>query len=102
MGQRHQRAALDGFARDEAVQIDEENQAAIGRDGGAGKKLYIAEVLAQVLDHDFIFADDFFDDHADLASADVDKNETVISVDGFHRGKRELRIETNNFSDHIA
>ena len=54
------------FGGDHAIEIDQQNQAAVGRDGGAGEKFDAAEIFAEVLDDDFVFAEDFFDDQANL------------------------------------
>ena len=58
--------ALVRFGGDHAVEIDQQDQAAVGRDGGAGEKFHAAEIFAEILDDDFVFAEDFFDDNADL------------------------------------
>ena len=76
-----QRAAFVGLGGDHAVEIDEQNQAAVGRDGRAGEEFYAAQVFAEVLDNDFVFAEDFFDDQADLAVAGVGDDHAEVAVD---------------------
>ena len=101
-GTGHQRAALDGFAHDQPVQINQQDEAAIGRDGGAGEQLDVAHVLAQVLDHDLVFADYFFHDDADLAAANIDDHQPVISIHRLHVLQTKLEIEADDFRHHIA
>ncbi len=63
------RAALVGFASHHAVQIDQQNQAAVRSDRCTGEKLHAAQVFPKVLDHDFVFAQNFLDDQADLTAS---------------------------------
>jgi len=97
-----QGASLGGLGGDHAVEIDEQDQTAVGSDGGAGEKFYAAEIFAEIFDDDFIFAEDFFDDEADLAIAGVGDDHPEIAVDGFERGKAEISVETHDFGDDIA
>src|SRR6266852_4548471 len=52
---RLQAPALAGFGGDHAIQVDQENQAAVVRDGCAGEVLDAAQILAEILDDDFVF-----------------------------------------------
>src|SRR6266446_5723208 len=80
-----QAAALAGFGGDHAIQVDQENQAAVGCDGCAGEELDAAQILAEVLDDNFVLADDFLDNQADLAIADVGHDHAKVAVDWFER-----------------
>src|SRR5713226_5585946 len=101
-GRSLQAAAFAGFGGDHAIQIDQENQAAVRRDGCAGEELDAAQVLAEVLDDDFIFADDFLDDQADLAIAGVGHDHAEVAVDGLERRQAEIGVQADDFGDHVA
>ena len=58
-----------GSRSDQTVQIHQQDQAAVGRDGGAREQFHAAEVFAEILDDDFVFAEHLFDHHADLSIA---------------------------------
>src|SRR5215472_8555854 len=66
-----QRPAICRFRSDHAVQVNQQNQAAVRCNSCTGEKLYAAEIFAQVLDYDFVFADNFFNDQADLMVSGV-------------------------------
>src|SRR5215467_7785891 len=53
--------ALVRFDRDHAVEVEQKNEAAVGSDRGAGKKLDATQILAERFDHDFVLAEHFFD-----------------------------------------
>src|SRR6267142_3581968 len=78
-----QGTALVWFAGDHTIQVDQENQAAVGSNRGAGKKFYAAQIFAEILDYDFIFAEDFLDDQADLTIANIGDDHAEVAVDGF-------------------
>src|SRR6266478_7181890 len=99
---RLQAAALAGFGGDHAIQVDQENQAAVGCDGCAGAELDAAQILAEVLDDNFVLADDFLDNQADLAIADVGHDHAKVAVDWFERWQAEIRVQADNFGDHVA
>ena len=87
----------------EAIQIDQQNQAAVGRDGGAGEKLDAAQIIAEILDDDFVLAENFFDDHdADLPSGDFHDDHVEIAVERLERRQGELQIEAHDLGDHVA
>src|SRR5882672_4449315 len=44
------------------VHVNQEDETAIGRNGGAREKFYAAQILAQVLDHHFVLAQNLLDD----------------------------------------
>ena len=90
------------FAHDEAVDIDQQNQAAVGRNGGAGKQLDLAQIFAQILDDDFILAQNFFHHHAHLASAHVDQHQAQISVDRLQARQLQGLVEAHHLGDHVA
>ena len=77
-----QGAALVGLRCDHTIEIDEQDQAAVRSDGRAWEKFYAAEILAEILDDDFVFAEDFFDDETDLAIAGVGDHHAEVAVDG--------------------
>src|SRR5215469_3576517 len=79
------RAALAGVSGDHAVKVDEQNEAAIGSDGGAGEEFHAAEIFAKVFDHDFVFAENFLNDDANLAIAGAGDDHAEVAVDGFKR-----------------
>src|SRR6266446_951941 len=99
---RLQGAAFAGFGGHHAIQVDQENQPAVGRDGCAGEELDATQILAEVLDDDFVLAEDFLDNQADLAIAGVGHNHAEIAVDGFERRQAEIGVQTDNFGDHVA
>src|SRR5467141_2420935 len=99
---RLQSAAFAGFGGHHAIQVDQENQAAVGRDGCAREELDAAQILAEVLDDDFVLADDFLDDQADLAAAGVGNHHAEVAVDGFERRQAEIGVQADNFGDYVA
>src|SRR5207302_712663 len=82
--------------------VDQQDQTAVGGDSGTWEHLHVAQVFAHVLDHNLVFAEHVFDDHADLASANVDDNHAHESVDGFYARQAKRSIEAHHFSDHVA
>src|SRR6202789_2596994 len=97
-----QRGAFGGVRCGEAIQIDQENQAAVGRDGRAGEQFHAAEIIAEVLDDNFVFAENFFNDHADLFSGDFHDDHVEIAVERFERRQGELDVEAHYFGDYVA
>src|SRR5271155_878984 len=97
-----QRVAFGGVRGGEAIQINQENQAAIGRDSGSGEKFYAAEIIAEVLDYDFVLTENFFDYHAHLFTRDFDDDHVEIAVEGFERRQRQLDVEADDFGAHVA
>src|SRR5262249_5561102 len=72
VGAGHQRAMLDGFTNHEPVHIDQQDQASVRSDGGAGEQLHVTHIFAQALDYDFVFANDIFHNHSNLPAGYVD------------------------------
>ena len=104
---RSTRRCLNGFAfawlaGNHAIQIEKQNQAAVGSNRGARKKFYTTEIFTKTFDDDFVFAENFFDHQADLAIIGICDDHAEISVDGFERRQAEIGIETNDFGDHVA
>src|SRR5271154_208157 len=97
-----QGATFGGLGGDHAVQIDEQNQAAIGCNGGAGKDFYATEIFAEALDNDFVFADDFFDDETDFAVADIGYDHVEVTVDGLERRQSQVVVQTYDLGDNVA
>src|ERR1700734_3670597 len=77
-------------------------EAAIGRDRGAGEKLYAAEIIAEILDDNFIFAENFFNDDAHLFSGDFHDDHVEIAVQRFEWRQRKLDVEADDLSNYIA
>ena len=94
--------ALGRVRSDQAVQVDQQNQAAVGSDGGAGEKFYAAQIIAEILDDDFVLAENFFDDDADVASRDFHNDHVEIAVQRLERRQGKLQIEAHDFGDHAA
>src|SRR4029077_19373108 len=99
---RLQGASFAGLGGHHAIQVDQENQAAIRCDGGAGEELDAAQVFTEVFDDDFVLAEDFLDHQADLAAAGVGHDHAEVAVDGFERRQAEIGVQADNFGDHVA
>src|SRR5712692_10410996 len=99
---RLQGAAFAGFRGYHAIQVDQKNQAAVRCDGCAGEELDAAQVLAEVLDDDFVLAKDFLDDQADLSTAGVGHDHAEVAVDGLERRQAEIGVQADDFGDHVA
>ncbi len=97
-----QGATLVGLGGDHAVEIDEQDQAAVGRDGCSGEKLHATQIFAEIFDDDFVFANYFLDDQADLAITGVGDDHAEVAVDRFERRKAEIGVEANDFGDDVA
>src|SRR5437763_807694 len=102
IGAGHQRAMLDGFSNNQAVYIDQKDQAAIGSNGRAGKHLDVAEIFTQALDHDFIFADHLFDYDANLPASHVHDHHAEEPIDRLDRFKPQDSVEPHDFGDNVA
>src|SRR6266403_1455406 len=101
-GVRLERPPLARFRSYHAVQVDQKDQTAIGSNGRSRKKFYAAEVLAQVLDHDFVFANHFFHNEADLPVACVCHHHAEIAVDWLKRRQSQIRVQANDFRYDVA
>ena len=97
-----QRVALGGVRGSETIQINQENQAAIGRDGGAGEKFHAAQIVAEVLDDDFVFTQNFFDDDTHLFSGDFHDDHMEIAVKRLERRQGELHVQAHDLGDDVA
>src|SRR5256885_744554 len=95
-------AAFARFGGHHAIQIDEENQAAVGSDGRSGKKFYAAKIFTEILDDNFVFADDFFDDESDLAISCIGDNHAKVAVNRLEGRQAKIGVEANDFSDDVA
>src|SRR5215469_10955040 len=89
-------AAFVWFSGDHAIQIDQQNQAAVGSDGGSREEFYAPQILAEILDNDFIFAEDFFNNEPDLTVTGIGHYHAEIAVDGLQRWQSKIRIEAND------
>src|SRR5271155_3134271 len=96
-----ERIAFCGVRGGESIQINQENQAAIGRDGSAGEKFDAAEIIAEVLDYDFVLAENFFDDDTNLFSCNFHDDHVEIAVERLERGQRKLHVEADDFGDDV-
>ena len=54
-------ACLGGAEFDDGVDIQDEADRAIAKDGGSRNKVLVLEGIAKTLDHDFLFANQFID-----------------------------------------
>src|SRR6266480_481381 len=97
-----QGAALVGLSGNHTIEIDQQDEAAIRGNGGAGEKFYAAEVLAKIFDDDFVFAEDLFDYEPDLAIAGVGDDHEEVVIDGLERREAEICVEANDFGDDVA
>src|SRR5215813_3441556 len=77
---RLQRLSLARLRSNHAVQIDKQNQTAVRRDRRAGEKLYAPKIFTEALDHDFILAENFLDDQADLPVVRVRHDHAEVAV----------------------
>ena len=73
-----------------------------GRDRRAGKEFYAAQIFAEILDDDFVFAENFFHDKANLAVARIRNYHAEISVHRFERGQAQIRVESHDFGHDVA
>src|SRR5229473_2910224 len=96
------RAALVRLGRHHAVQVDQQNEAAIGGNRGAGEELYPAKVFAQVLDNDFVFAENLFHDEANLAVPSICHHHPEVTIDRFERRQPQIGIQPHDLCDHVA
>ena len=95
-------AALVWFGGNHAVQINEQNQASVRGDGRAGEKFYAAQVFAEALDYDFVFADNFFDNQANLTVVCVGNDHAEIAIDRFECWQSEVGVQADDFGDDVA
>src|SRR5208337_1754587 len=95
-------ATFVGLGGDHTIQVDEQDEAAIRSDGGAGEELHAAEIFAKIFDYDFVFAEDFFDDEANLTIPGIGDDHAEIAVDGLERRQAEIGIKADDFSDDVA
>src|SRR5262249_15473575 len=51
---------------------------------------------------DFVFAEDFFDDDADLFASDACDDHVEVAVERLKRGKVKLHVKANDFRDHVT
>src|SRR6266849_1201235 len=54
--------AIARFCRNHTVQVDQQNKAAVRCDSRAREEFHPAQIFAQILDNDFVFAENFFHD----------------------------------------
>ena len=97
-----ERPALVRRGSDHAVQVDEQNQTAVRRDGRAREQLYAAKIFAEVLNYDFVFAQDFFDHQPNLMVSGVCNDHPVESVNGCERGQPKIGIQANDFGNDVT
>src|SRR5580704_6005110 len=97
-----ERVAFGGVRGSETIQINQQDEAASGRDGGAGEEFLAAEITAEILKAGSVFAENFFNDYAHLFSGDFDYDHVEIAVQRFERWQGELDVETDDFGDDVA
>src|SRR5258708_13742970 len=102
VGAGHQWTTLNGFSGHQTVDVNQQDQAAVGRDGRSGKHFQIAQILAQTLDDDFVFADHILNDYSHQASGDIHDHQPVVVVGGLNGIEPKHGIETHDLCDYIA
>src|ERR1700732_110542 len=80
---RRKGVALRGIVRNESIQVNEQDQASIRCKRGAGEEFDAPQIIAQVLDNDFVLAQHFFDYYANLLSSYLHDDHMKISVDRY-------------------
>src|SRR6266481_705926 len=90
------------FCRDHAVQVNQQDEAAIGRDRGAGEEFHLAKVFAQVLDNNFVFADNFFNDESNLPVSRICNHHAEVPIDWFERRQPQIRVQTHDLGNYVA
>src|SRR5712664_2207428 len=96
------RPALARLGGHHAVQVDQQNEAAIGGNRRTGEEFYPAKVFAQVLDNDFILAENLFHDQANLAVSGICHHHSEVSIDWFERRQTQIGIQSHDLCDHVA
>src|SRR5208282_2677717 len=99
---RAERAALGGGRIHQPVQVNQQDEAAVGSNGGAGEELDAAQVGAQALDYDFVLAQHLFHDDANLAIRHAHEHQAEIAVHGFERRQLQLAVQAHDFGDQVA
>src|SRR6266852_5019197 len=93
--------ALAWLCRCHAVQVDQQNEAAIGRDRCAREEFHPAQVFAQVLDNDFIFAHNLFHDEANLPVSGICHHHPEVFIERFESRQTQIdRKSTRLNSSH--
>src|SRR5712664_3520300 len=96
------RPALARFCCHHAVQIDQQYKAAIGRNRRTREEFYPAKVFAQVLDNDFVLAENVFHDEANLPVSSICDHHPEVTIDRFERRQPQIGIQTHDLCDHVA
>ena len=85
-----------------AVQVNQQNEAAIGRDRRTRKEFYPAQVLPQVLDNDFVFTDNLLNNEADLPVTGICHHHAEVPADWFERRQAQIGIQPHHLGNHVA
>src|SRR5437588_6870066 len=96
------RPMLAWFCRYHAGQIDQDDDAAIRRDGTPRKEFHPPQVFAQALDDDFVLAENFFHDEADLPVSGICHDHPEVTIDRFERRQSKIGIQSHHLGDHVA
>ena len=91
-----------GVRRNQAIQVDQENQAAVRRNRRTGKEFHATQIIAQVLDDDFVLAEDFFHDDADMFSGHLHDDHVKVAVQRLKRRQSELQVQADYFRNRAA
>ena len=86
------RPALVWLCRHHAVQVDQQNEAAIGRNRRTREEFHAAQVFTQVFDNDFVLAKNFFHDETDLPVSGICHHHTEVAIDRFKRRQPQIGI----------
>src|SRR5438105_15587942 len=97
-----ERPEFGWFRRHHAVQVDQQNQAAVWRNRRAREQFHAAEIFAEILDHNFVFAENFLDHQADLMISGVSHDHAEESVDRLERRQAQIGVYTDDFGDDVA
>src|SRR6266446_2148850 len=86
----------------QTVHVNQQDETAIGRNRGAREKFYAAQVLAQVLDHHFVLAQNLLDHNAHLPARRAHNDHGQVAVDGFDGRQTQRAIDSHHFRDDAA
>src|SRR5713226_9598470 len=96
------RPTLARFCRHHAVQVDQQNEAAIGSNRRTGEEFYTAKVFAQVLDNDFVLAENVFHDEANLPVSGICHHHPEVSIEWFESRQAQIGIQSHDLSNYVT
>src|SRR5581483_1987611 len=86
----------------QSVQVDQHDQAAVRRNRHAREELHVAQIFAEILDDDFVLAQNFFDDNSNLPPADIDQHHAIEAVHRLDWRQTQLLVELYHFRYNVA